>query len=206
MAPGRTSGARAGAILERNLWTQRHWVDGLAEDTQLSGLDCKPWTIGHGLLSGRPQVRVLPGAPAKVVVDVVQGAGRLNAGARPGALLGPQVYLASELPQSLLDESAPLAAQPPSRSMYLGRLPVERSRASSGTCAACALGWPHPTNLAGVSPRSPPTGPWTASAQRSSGSCGEWTVDAHRCSPRERGRWRGCLSSTRARHRRCSRA
>jgi osmotically-inducible protein OsmY len=32
------------------------------------------------------------------------------------------------------------------------------------------------------------------------------TVDAHRCSPRERGRWRGSLSSTRARHRRCSRA
>jgi hypothetical protein len=31
-----------------------------------------PWTIGHGLLSGRPQVRVLPGAQRKVLVDVVQ--------------------------------------------------------------------------------------------------------------------------------------
>jgi hypothetical protein len=37
-------------------------VDGLADRDQLSGLQQVSYTIGHGLLSGRPQVRVLPGA------------------------------------------------------------------------------------------------------------------------------------------------
>jgi hypothetical protein len=46
-------------------WTI-YWVDDLADGNQLSGLQPTPWTIGHGLLSGRPQVRVLPGAPCDV--------------------------------------------------------------------------------------------------------------------------------------------
>ena len=59
---GRLLGARTGAILQRNRWTQRHPVDDPADGNQLSGLQETPKTIGHGLLSGRPQVRVLPGA------------------------------------------------------------------------------------------------------------------------------------------------
>lgn len=61
-APCRFSGAGPGAIVQRNPWTERHWVDDLADGNQLSGLESTPWTSGHGLLSGRPQVRVLPGA------------------------------------------------------------------------------------------------------------------------------------------------
>jgi hypothetical protein len=37
---------------------QRHPVDEPADHNQLSGLLRMPWTFGHGLLSGRPQVRV----------------------------------------------------------------------------------------------------------------------------------------------------
>jgi hypothetical protein len=58
----RLAGAKAGAIHQQNRWTQWHTVDDLADSNQLSGLQWTPWTCGHGLLSGRPQVRVLPGA------------------------------------------------------------------------------------------------------------------------------------------------
>jgi hypothetical protein len=44
------------------LWTWRHLVDDPTELDLLSGFQPTAWTIGHGLLSGRPQVRVLPGA------------------------------------------------------------------------------------------------------------------------------------------------
>jgi hypothetical protein len=40
-------------------------MDASADDNQLSGLEPTPWTMCHGLLSGRPQVRVLPGALSK---------------------------------------------------------------------------------------------------------------------------------------------
>jgi hypothetical protein len=46
------SGARAGAIIQRNQWTQRCRADDPADYYQLSGSQQMPWTAGHGLLSG----------------------------------------------------------------------------------------------------------------------------------------------------------
>jgi hypothetical protein len=132
------SGANAGAILQRHLWTRRHQLDDVADDNQLSGSNGLIWTPGHGLQSGRPQVESCRGHR--------EGAGRRCAGvthwnsdARPGAMLGPRVHLASTVPQSLFDGvRAGGSSAPPSRSMYLGRVPVGTSRAGSGTGAACA--------------------------------------------------------------------
>jgi hypothetical protein len=58
-------GCKGGCIVQRILWTELHLVDEFADKNELSGLQSTAWTIGHGLLSGRPQVRVLPGAPRK---------------------------------------------------------------------------------------------------------------------------------------------
>jgi hypothetical protein len=55
-------------------------MDDLADGNELGALRPRPWTIGHRLLSGRPQVRVLPGAPdtaggtAKVLLSMGESA------------------------------------------------------------------------------------------------------------------------------------
>jgi hypothetical protein len=166
------SGANAGAILQRHLWTRRHQLDDVADDNQLSGSNGLIWTPGHGLQSGRPQVESCRGHR--------EGAGRRCAGvthwnsdARPGAMLGPRVHLASTVPQSLFDG---VRAGGSSASSFPVYVPRPRSRWD----LACGfrdwrgvrpeVGRIRP--ISRVSPRSPPTGRRPHSAEGSSGTCG----------------------------------
>jgi hypothetical protein len=59
---GAGSGPYAGPKLRRPPRTGTHWADSTAESVQVSGPCRTPWTAVRSLLSGRPQVRVLPGA------------------------------------------------------------------------------------------------------------------------------------------------
>src|SRR5262245_55073688 len=95
-APSSASGAKAGAILQWNPWAQCDHVDDPTDKNHLSGLEPTPWMSGRRLLSGRPQVRVLSGAPRRrswsVSPLVTYPRLRPDAGSR--AVLDMQVLLA----------------------------------------------------------------------------------------------------------------